>query len=194
MGSSIYWKHDHNEWSTITFILVKRSLSFLNSWNKSLCIQSMLLDVICYFRDPKMLTAITGISIKVPRRGENSKYWLRKWLLWAPFLFIHVFLILLINKRWNISILPTKLTSLWGVTLMCHKNCGDGGGIKSLQKLLASWVAQLWRHLLFLYILKDVCEEQGNCISTFLIELFLIQGGGTTGKNCNSMVWCRRTA
>jgi hypothetical protein len=71
---------------------------------------------------------------------------------------------------------------------MCHKNCGDSGGIKSLQKLLASWVAQLWRHLLFLYILKDVCEEQGNCISTFLIELFLIQGGGTTGKNCNSMV------
>jgi hypothetical protein len=53
---------------------------------------------------------------------------------------------------------------------------------KSLWKLLASLIAQLWRYLLFRYILKDVCEEQGNWISTFLIELFLIHGGATTGK------------
>jgi hypothetical protein len=49
---------------------VKRSLSFLDSWNKSLCIESMLLDVIYYFRDPKMLTAITGISMKVTADRE----------------------------------------------------------------------------------------------------------------------------
>jgi hypothetical protein len=53
---------------------------------------------------------------------------------------------------------------------------------KSLKKLLASLIAQLWRHLLFLYILKDVCEEHGNWISTFLIKLFLIHGCTTTGK------------
>jgi hypothetical protein len=82
MGSFIYGKNDCNEWSMITFILVKRSLSFPDSWNKSLCIKRMLLDVICYFRDPKMLTAITGISMKARKtQAENSKYQLRKWLL-----------------------------------------------------------------------------------------------------------------
>jgi hypothetical protein len=54
-------------------------------------------------------------------QAENSKYWLRQWLLWALFLFIHVFLILLINKRWNISIFPMKWASSSGVTSMHHQ-------------------------------------------------------------------------
>jgi hypothetical protein len=53
---------------------------------------------------------------------------------------------------------------------------------KSIWNLLPSSIAQLWRHLLFLYILKDVCEQQGNWTSTFLIELFLIYGSATAGK------------
>jgi hypothetical protein len=142
MGSSIYWKHDCNEWSTITFIPVKRSLSFPDSWNKSLCIKSMLLDVICYFRDPKMLNVITGQNLNESTSGQRvlSSYQLGKWLLWALFLFIHVFLILLINKRWNISILPMKLASSWGVTLMHHQKGGDGGSTKKPPKI-DCWLA-----------------------------------------------------
>jgi hypothetical protein len=61
--------------------------------------------------------------------------------------------------------------------------------------LLASLIAQLLRHLLFLYILKDVCEGQGNWISTFLIKLFLIHGSATTGKIAIPQYdGCRRTA
>jgi hypothetical protein len=68
----------------------------------------------------------------------------------------------------------------------CHFNASpigsNSGGTKKPPKLLASLIAQLWRHLLFLYILKDVCKEQQNWISTFLIELFLIHSSATTGK------------
>jgi hypothetical protein len=68
---------------------------------------------------------------------------------------------------------------------MHHQKGGDGGGIHKKASgncWLACLIAQLWRYLLFLYILKDVCEEQGNWISTFLIKLFLIHGSTTTGK------------
>jgi hypothetical protein len=70
--------------------------------------------------------------------------------------------------------------------MRCHFNASpigsDSGSTKKPPTLLASSIAQLWRHLLFLYILKDACKEQWNWISTFLIELFLIYGSATTGK------------
>jgi hypothetical protein len=118
------------------------------------------------------------------QQAENSKYRLRKWLLWALFLLIHVFLILLINKRWK----HLHSSHKTGLAVRCHFDASPKRQRwwrhkKAFRNCwLAASIAQLWRHLLFLYILKDVCEEQGNWISTFLIELFLIHGGATTGK------------
>jgi hypothetical protein len=86
------------------------------------------------------------------------------------------------NKQWSISIPLLKVASSWVVSLMHHKDGGNGGcANKSLIIITVLNCSIVEVYSIFLHKWGKNCK-QGSWISDLLSKLFLIWGGTTAWK------------
>lgn len=181
MGSFINWKYDCNDWTAITSILVKRSLSFpdnqkKSSWTKLACflISSVTSGTQNSWLQPSVSQERTGGQII---QSIN-------WMLAAPGSFLlHPCALDIINHLRDET---SPFFHETGLMVRCHLNASPKWRRRWRRwKASANWWLPPLLNCGGIYSSNTywrMCEEWGSWIGTFLSELFLIHGGAITRK------------